>query len=48
MGNSRSFECARFDDFGAISVGIKGEVSPTECPVIATAWRLNGKDIDSL
>ena len=45
---SRRFEYARFDDFGAVFVGIKVEVRSDEYPVIASALRLSGMEISSL
>jgi len=45
---SRRFEYARFDDFGAVFVGIKVEVRADEYPVVATALRLSGMEITLL
>ena len=45
---SRRFEYARFDDFGAVFVGIKVEVHSDEFPVVASALRLSGMEISSL
>ena len=45
---SRRFEYARFDDFGAVFVGIKVEVRSEEYPVVAAALRLSGMEITLL
>ena len=45
---SRRFEYARFDDFGAVFVGIKVEVHSDAFPVVASALRLSGMVISSL
>ena len=48
MKISRPFEYARFDDYGAVFVGIKVEVRSDEYPAIASALRLSGLEIDSI
>ena len=45
---SRRFEYARFDEFGAVFVGIKVEVRSDEYPVVASALRLGGMEVDIL
>jgi hypothetical protein len=42
------FQYARFDGFGAVSVGIKVEVRTKTYPVIESALRLSDMEIDSL
>lgn len=42
------FQFARFDDFGAVPVGIKVEVRTRTYLVIAPALRLSDIEIDSL
>lgn len=44
----RRFEYARFDDFGAVFVGIKVEVHTDEYPVVASALRLSGMEITQM
>ena len=44
----RRFEYARFDDFGAVFVGIKVEVRADEYPVVASALRLSGMEITQM
>jgi uncharacterized protein with von Willebrand factor type A (vWA) domain len=44
----RRFEYARFDDFGAVFVGIKVEVRADEYAVVASALRLSGMEITQM